>query len=154
MGRSLRTLVLALSVGTLLLGLCLPCANLLGSPGRPATGKSCCKKNGECQKVPSKDSSSRKPCPLQKAANATTYIAVGYPPIAIFHGMKDTTIPIEGSKRLVQLSKFIGVNGPISRRDIIAKSGLPEGTVGMLLNRKNFKKDDQGLWSLPEDAAK
>ena len=71
MGRSLRTLVLALSVGTLLLGLCLPCANLLGSPGRPATGKSCCKKNGECQKVPSKDSSSRKPCPLQKAANAT-----------------------------------------------------------------------------------
>src|SRR5881394_736383 len=31
-----------------------------------------------------------------KAANATTYIAAGYPPIAIFHGMKDTTIPIEG----------------------------------------------------------
>ncbi len=38
----------------------------------------------------------------QKAANATTYIAAGYPPVAIFHGMKDTTIPVESSKRLVQ----------------------------------------------------
>ncbi len=38
----------------------------------------------------------------QKAANATTYIAAGFPPIAIFHGMKDVTIPIESSKRLVQ----------------------------------------------------
>ena len=38
----------------------------------------------------------------QKAANSTTYIATGYPPVAIFHGMKDTTIPVENSKRLVQ----------------------------------------------------
>jgi acetyl esterase/lipase len=38
----------------------------------------------------------------QKAANATTYIAAGYPPIAIFHGMKDTTIPVDSSKRLMQ----------------------------------------------------
>ncbi len=38
----------------------------------------------------------------QKAANSTTYIAAGYPPVAIFHGMKDTTIPVESSKRLVQ----------------------------------------------------
>src|SRR5438552_13729958 len=28
----------------------------------------------------------------QKAANATTYIAAGYPPTVIFHGMKDVTI--------------------------------------------------------------
>jgi len=39
---------------------------------------------------------------VQKAANATTYIVAGYPPTVIFHGMKDTTIPIESSKRLVQ----------------------------------------------------
>lgn len=38
----------------------------------------------------------------QKAANATTYIAAGYPPTIILHGMKDTTIPIDSSKRLVQ----------------------------------------------------
>jgi acetyl esterase/lipase len=36
------------------------------------------------------------------AANATTHIAAGYPPTIVFHGMKDTTIPIEGSQRLVQ----------------------------------------------------
>ena len=38
----------------------------------------------------------------QKAANATTYIAAGYPPTIVFHGMKDTTIPIDSSKRLAQ----------------------------------------------------
>ena len=38
----------------------------------------------------------------RKAANATTYIASGFPPTIIFHGMKDVTIPIESSKRLVQ----------------------------------------------------
>ncbi len=38
----------------------------------------------------------------RKAANATTHIAAGYPPVVVFHGMKDTTIPIESSKRLVQ----------------------------------------------------
>jgi len=38
----------------------------------------------------------------QKAANATTYISAGSPPTVVFHGMKDTTIPIESSKRLVQ----------------------------------------------------
>jgi acetyl esterase/lipase len=38
----------------------------------------------------------------RRAANPTTYIAAGYPPTLIFHGMKDTTIPIENSQRLVQ----------------------------------------------------
>jgi len=38
----------------------------------------------------------------KKAANSTTYIGAGSPPTVIFHGMKDTTIPIESSKRLVQ----------------------------------------------------
>lgn len=36
------------------------------------------------------------------AANATTHIKAGYPPTIVFHGMKDTTIPIESSQRLVQ----------------------------------------------------
>ena len=43
------------------------------------------------------------------AADSTTYIAAGYPPIAIFHGMKDTTIPIDSSKRLVQKFQDAGV---------------------------------------------
>ena len=38
----------------------------------------------------------------RRAANATTYIAAGFPPTAVFHGFKDTTIPIESSQRLVQ----------------------------------------------------
>jgi acetyl esterase/lipase len=38
----------------------------------------------------------------RRAANPTTYIAAGYPPTLIFHGMKDVTIPIENSQRLVQ----------------------------------------------------
>ena len=38
----------------------------------------------------------------KKAANSTTYIAAGFPPTVVFHGMKDVTIPIESSKRLVQ----------------------------------------------------
>jgi acetyl esterase/lipase len=38
----------------------------------------------------------------KRAANATTYVSSGFPPTAVFHGMKDTTIPIESSQRLVQ----------------------------------------------------
>ena len=38
----------------------------------------------------------------RRAAAATSYIAAGFPPTAIFHGFKDTTIPIESSQRLVQ----------------------------------------------------
>ena len=68
MRRLLHRLVLTLVVSTLLAGRCLPCANLLGSPA--ASGKSCCNKAGECQKAPSKDSSSRKPCPLQQTSIA------------------------------------------------------------------------------------
>lgn len=38
----------------------------------------------------------------RRAAAATTYIAQGFPPTVVFHGMKDTTIPIESSQRLIQ----------------------------------------------------
>src|SRR5215831_4443792 len=56
----------------------------------------------------------------QKAANATTHIAAGYPPIVVFHGMKDTTIPIESSKRLVQ--QFQEVQVPV---EFHAFEGVP-----------------------------
>lgn len=45
----------------------------------------------------------------KKAANSTTYIAAGFPPTVIFHGMKDVTIPIQSSKRLVQQFQDAGV---------------------------------------------
>ena len=38
----------------------------------------------------------------RRAASATAHIAAGYPPTVIFHGFKDTTIPIDSSLRLVQ----------------------------------------------------
>jgi acetyl esterase/lipase len=56
----------------------------------------------------------------QKAANATTYIAAGYPPTIVLHGMKDTTIPIESSKRLVQ--QFQDVQVPV---EFHAFEGVP-----------------------------
>ena len=47
----------------------------------------------------------------RRKANAATYIAAGFPPIAIFHGYKDTTIPIDNSVRLAQ--QFRDVNVPV-----------------------------------------
>ncbi len=38
----------------------------------------------------------------RKVAAPVTYIAEGFPPTVVFHGMKDVTIPIENSQRLVQ----------------------------------------------------
>jgi acetyl esterase/lipase len=55
-----------------------------------------------------------------RAAAATTYIAQGFPPTAVFHGMKDTTIPIESSQRLVQ--QFRDANVPV---EFHAFEGVP-----------------------------
>lgn len=44
-----------------------------------------------------------------RAANATTYVAAGFPPTIVFHGTKDTTIPIASSERLVQQIRAAGV---------------------------------------------
>jgi acetyl esterase/lipase len=57
---------------------------------------------------------------LQKAANAVTHIAAGFPPVMILHGMKDTTIPVDSSKRLVQ--QFQDVNVPV---EFHAFEGVP-----------------------------
>jgi acetyl esterase/lipase len=47
----------------------------------------------------------------RRKANAVTTIAAGFPPVAIFHGYKDTTIPIDNSIRLAQ--QFREVNVPV-----------------------------------------
>src|SRR5436190_10579234 len=45
----------------------------------------------------------------KRAANATTYVVEGFPPTVVFHGMKDVTIPIESSQRLVQQLRDVKV---------------------------------------------
>jgi acetyl esterase/lipase len=56
----------------------------------------------------------------RRAATPTTYIAAGFPPTVVFHGMKDTTIPIESSQRLVQ--QFRDANVPV---EFHAFEGVP-----------------------------
>jgi len=56
----------------------------------------------------------------RRAANPTTYIAAGFPPTAVFHGFKDTTIPIDSSQRLVQ--QFRDANVPV---EFHAFEGVP-----------------------------
>jgi len=56
----------------------------------------------------------------KRGANATTYIAAGFPPTAVFHGFKDTTIPIDSSQRLVQ--QFRDANVPV---EFHAFEGVP-----------------------------
>jgi len=56
----------------------------------------------------------------RRAANGTTYIAAGFPPTAVFHGFKDTTIPIDSSQRLVQ--QFRDANVPV---EFHAFEGVP-----------------------------
>ena len=56
----------------------------------------------------------------RRAANALTYVAAGFPPVAIFHGYKDTTIPIDNSIRLAQ--QFRDVNVPV---EFHAFEGVP-----------------------------
>ena|SRR3990167_5405345 len=53
--------------------------------------------------------------------------------------------------RLEQLRELLMENGPMKRKDILARAGMPVGTVAGLLQPKHgFKKDDSGLWSAVE----
>lgn len=44
-----------------------------------------------------------------RAASPTTYVARGFPSTVIFHGVADTTIPIESSQRFFQLLRDVDV---------------------------------------------
>jgi hypothetical protein len=53
--------------------------------------------------------------------------------------------------RLEQLREWVRTNGPIARRHIIRDSGIPTGTIGMLLIAQNgFRQDSDGRWFVPE----
>jgi hypothetical protein len=52
-----------------------------------------------------------------------------------------------GKTRVQELREFLIKEGPMLRRDVIAKSGIPQGTVNTTLNDKNFRKLPDGKWS-------
>jgi hypothetical protein len=50
--------------------------------------------------------------------------------------------------RLEQVKELLRANGPMDRHEIREKADLPEGTVGYLLNKKNFRHLTNGKWDL------
>ena len=52
--------------------------------------------------------------------------------------------------RLAELQDFLRVYGPMRRGDIAAKSGIPLGTLAMLLVPRNFDQE-LGKWKLKEE---
>ncbi len=55
-----------------------------------------------------------------------------------------------GKTRLEQLRAFLLQNGPMTRREIRARIGLPGGTLAALLTRANFDRDGEGRWFVRE----
>jgi hypothetical protein len=53
------------------------------------------------------------------------------------------------------LAAFLIQNGPMSRSDIVVRSGIPEGTVSYCLNDKRFfEQNEEGLWTTTEFSRK
>ena len=48
--------------------------------------------------------------------------------------------------RLEELREYVAKHAPVSRKDVKAKSGIPAGTAGALLTKKNFDQNQDGLW--------
>ena len=49
------------------------------------------------------------------------------------------------------MRELLLANGPMERKAIREKSGLPEGTVAYLLNDSNFKHQPDGRWYVHEE---
>jgi hypothetical protein len=58
------------------------------------------------------------------------------------------TPALSGGNRLRQLRDFLQQHGPLGRKQIIEQSGIPEGTVGMLLQEELFMRDKDKRWGL------
>lgn len=61
-----------------------------------------------------------------------------------------TVNPTLGAPRLEQLRTWLKEHGPMRRKEVLASCGLPPGTVSVLLKEKNFSKDQEGRWYVPE----
>jgi hypothetical protein len=78
--RVFRTVFVALLVGVLLGGRCLPCRDLYAK----AATRSCCDKSGACNKVPAKGSK-QTPCPLQQNVLAFQKASTDAPVVHVFN---------------------------------------------------------------------
>ncbi len=56
-----------------------------------------------------------------------------------------------GKTRKEVLKELIVVNGPLTRREIIEKTGFPKGTLAYVLNDKNLFCNIDGKWHLTKD---
>lgn len=52
--------------------------------------------------------------------------------------------------RLQELTDWLREHGPMSRGEIKKSSGIPAGTAGALLTRKNFIQTDGDLWTVKD----
>lgn len=59
--------------------------------------------------------------------------------------------PTAGSTRIQQLQDWLRQHGPLRRKDVISRCGIPQGTVGVILREDNgFKKNRDDEWYVPE----
>ena len=68
------------------------------------------------------------------------------------NGVKPATGP-EDSKnsRRKEVKDYLRRNGPLRRRDIIDGTGIPRGTMSVILKvGKDFRRDDKGKWTVKE----
>src|SRR5262245_45918115 len=61
--------------------------------------------------------------------------------------------PEPPSTRKDQITNFLKENGPSTRREIVSKTGIPEGTVSYVLNDSDTFRhlDKLGKWELVEE---
>jgi hypothetical protein len=51
--------------------------------------------------------------------------------------------------RVEQLKMLLRASGPLRRSEILAKAGMPTGTISCILKRNNgFQRDSEGKWSV------
>ena len=67
--------------------------------------------------------------------------------------MPTTGAPTGTETRKQAIAKLLKVDGPLSRRDIVARTGFPLGTIAYVLNDKEiFKRRKGGKWSVVSES--
>jgi hypothetical protein len=83
---------------------------------------------------------------LLEAAAALEHKADGHmPPVRIA-----PEIGVRRGGRMKQLKEFLKAHGPTRRGAILEGTGIPVGTLGMLLKKGPFYRDTEGRWNLSE----
>jgi hypothetical protein len=85
---------------------------------------------------------------LDQAASALEQLGAMGVSVTSPTGLSTVSV-LPGSSRLEQLKEFVKETGPVTRKRIIAQSGLPVGTISSLLKEANgFKKTESGHWEV------